>query len=228
MGNYLIYSVEDDAEIAHIISLTLLKQGYQVVTFGSGEDFLKAFSKVKPNMVLLDMMLPGIQGKEVLHEIRKDKSNNEIVVIIVSAKSLTLDKVDGLDEGADDYISKPFDLMEFMSRVNAQARRSLQRNVVASGSFTYDFDSQAFKREGRLIELTPAENKVISLLFGSKGTVVEKKAIAQSLYGPASDEAKLKKQFRTIDMYIKSLRDKTGDQQRCFIVTVFNCGYKVD
>jgi two-component system alkaline phosphatase synthesis response regulator PhoP len=228
MPNYLIYSVEDDAEIAHIINLTLSKQGYDVVTFDTGEDFLKTFSKRKPNMVLLDMMLPGIQGKEILHEIRKDKANEDVVVIIVSAKSLTIDKVDGLDEGADDYISKPFDLMEFMSRINAHARRSLARNIVTASSFTFDFDNRSFKNSGVLINLTPAETKVISLLFASKGSIVEKKDIAKELYGETSDPEKIKKEYRTIDMYIKSLRRKSGDADKSFITTVFNRGYKIN
>jgi two-component system alkaline phosphatase synthesis response regulator PhoP len=228
MPNYLIYSVEDDAEISHIINLTLQKQGYQVASFPTGEDFLKEFKKKKPNMVLLDMMLPGIQGKDILREIRSDASNNNISIIIVSAKSLAIDKVDGLDEGADDYISKPFDLMEFMSRVNAQARRTIARKVVVSGSFTYDFDNRTLKKGETLISLTPAENKVISVLFANKGSIVEKKTIADELYGSDNSPEKLKKEWRTIDMYIKSLRQKCGDSSHSFITTVFNRGYKVE
>src|SRR5574344_2027831 len=123
MGKYLIYSIEDDSEIAHIINLALTKSDYEVKTFEDGESFFKAFTEKKPNLILLDLMLPGIQGREILKIIREDSSNENIIVIIVSAKSLISDKTEQLDLGADDYIEKPFDLKELLSRVNVHYRK---------------------------------------------------------------------------------------------------------
>jgi len=228
MGKYLIYSVEDDAEIAHIINLTLKKQGYEVMTFPSGEDFLKAFKLRKPNMVLLDMMLPGIQGKDILHQIRSDKSNENIVIIIVSAKSLVIDKVDGLDEGADDYISKPFDLMEFMSRINAHARRSIKNDIKTIGDISLDFGNKTVKQRGSLVDLTPSEYQITEMLFKHQGQVVLKSDIALMIYGSTDDQVKLKKEFRTIDMHVKDIRQKIGDSNRTFIVTVYNGGFQIN
>lgn len=228
MEHYLIYSIEDDAEIAHIINVTLKKQGYEVMTFGSGEDFFKAFEVRKPNMILLDMMLPGIQGKDLLKKIRADKSNENIVIIIVSAKSLIMDKVDGLDEGADDYIAKPFDLMEFMSRINAHARRSINKNIKLIGKYTIDMANKTIKSEGKLVDVTPSEYLIAEMLFKNQGRVVLKKDIASSLYGEESNPLKLKKEFRTIDMHVKDLRKKLGDNDRTFIVTVYNGGFQIN
>ena len=121
--SFLIYSVEDDKDISQIINKTLSHQGYQVVSFYDGNSFLEAFKKKKPDMVLLDMMLPDYSGSDILKIIRNDSTNDDIEVIIVSANRMVMDKVDGFDLGADDYIEKPFDLLELMSRVGAKFRR---------------------------------------------------------------------------------------------------------
>ena len=105
----LIYSVEDDKDIAYIIKMALENANYEVKSFDNGEDFLKEFNKVKPNLILLDMMLPKIQGADLLKIIREDEANNDIDIIIISANKLVSDKVNGLNLGADDYIAKPFD-----------------------------------------------------------------------------------------------------------------------
>ncbi len=120
---YLIYSVEDDKNISHLIHVALTKQGYAVESFSDGESFLKRFKEKKPHLILLDLMLPNIQGEELLKKIREDDTHDDIQIIIISAKSMLMDKIDGLDSGADDYIEKPFDILELMSRVNAKSRR---------------------------------------------------------------------------------------------------------
>ena len=141
MNNYLIYSIEDDEDISYIIKATLEKQGYKVKSFPDGESFLDAFKIEKPNFILLDMMLPKIQGKDLLRYLRNDPNNDDIQIIIVSANKLTIDKIDGLDLGADDYIAKPFDLLELISRVNAKARRFLnQKKSVAFKDFVINHE----------------------------------------------------------------------------------------
>jgi len=231
MEKYLIYSVEDDEEIANIIRAVLTKNGYEVKTFVDGESFLKGFEEQKPDMVLLDMMLPGIQGKEVLSAIRSKHSNDNVVVIIVSAKSLISERVDGLDEGADDYITKPFDLNEFISRVNAHARRSQYKAASGStktiGKFTIDYSNRVLRKGKELIDLTKGEFLVASMLFTKAPDIVSKADIALELYGKTDDPIRQRREFRTIDMHIKSIRQKMGDTDKGFIVTVFNCGFKI-
>ncbi len=119
----LIYSIEDDKDIAFIIKTALENASYEVVSFSDGESFLNEFKNKKPDLILLDMMLPKISGQEILKIIRKDSSNNNIDVIIISANKLLNDKVDGLNLGADDYIEKPFEILELISRVNARFRK---------------------------------------------------------------------------------------------------------
>lgn len=222
MEPYLIDSVEDDADIAHIINATLTKQGYEVKTFPDGESFLDDFGEKKPNMVLLDMMLPGVQGKDILKEIRKDHVNDDIQVIIISAKTMIMDKVDGLDLGADDYIEKPFDLMELMSRVNAHARRNKAVEAIAIGSLTLDLENRILKKKGNLIDLTPSEYKVAELLFKEEGKTVTREQLASVLYDDIT-----KSDSRTLDMHIKSIRAKIGDKDQDFIVSVYGSGYKI-
>ena len=173
-------------------------------------------------MVLLDMMLPGVQGKDILKEIRKDHVNDDIQVIIISAKTMIMDKVDGLDLGADDYIEKPFDLMELMSRVNAHARRNKAVEAIAIGSLTLDLENRILKKKGNLIDLTPSEYKVAELLFKEEGKTVTREQLASVLYDDIT-----KSDSRTLDMHIKSIRAKIGDKDQDFIVSVYGSGYKI-
>ena len=142
--NHLIYSVEDDLDIQKIIKKTLEKQGYIVESFSDGKSFFDAFNKKIPNLVLLDMMLPDYNGDEILKEIRDKHSSDEVSVIIVSAKGMITDKVDCLDLGADDYISKPFDILELMARVNVQLRHHNVKVYEAQG-VVVDIDSHIVK-----------------------------------------------------------------------------------
>lgn len=223
MNDYLIYSIEDDEDIAYIIKATLTKQGYDVVSFPDGESFLETFKTKKPDMILLDMMLPKIQGKEILKLIRNDFSNNDIHIIIVSANGMTIDKVDGLDLGADDYIAKPFDLLELISRVNAKARRAIQNKSLAFHDLTLNPSSKTLYRDNERIDLTSLEYKLLVFLLKNKNRVVSKKEIALELY---NDETK--EESRTIGMLIKSIRKKIGDNDQKIIVSRYGIGYLIN
>lgn len=230
MKDYLIYSIEDDPDISDILSLALRGQGFSISCFASGEEFFEAFKKKKPNMILLDMMLPGIQGMDILKSIRKDESNQGIIIVIVSAKSLVSDKIDGLNFGADDYIAKPFDINEFISRINAHYRRyhhigSVNPDLQQVRNCVIDFSNRTLKQDGVLVNLTPSEFSIAKLLFENYGKTVTKAEISKELYGVCEDEEKLKRQFRTIDMMIKELRRKLHDEDKTFIQTVFGSGY---
>lgn len=224
MNNYLIYSIEDDEDISYIIKATLEKQGYKVKSFPDGESFLDAFKIEKPNLILLDMMLPKIQGKDLLRYIRNDPNNDDIQIIIVSANKLTIDKIDGLDLGADDYIAKPFDLLELISRVNAKARRFLnQKKSVAFKDFVINFDNKTLTKNGVFIDLTNSEFKVFALLVKNRNRVVSKKEIAVELYNDENKENN-----RTITMLIKSIRKKIDDKDQTIINSRYGIGYIIN
>ena len=200
--NYLIYSVEDDKNISHLINVALTKQGYVVESFYDGESFLKRFNEQKPNLILLDMMLPNIQGDEILKAIRDNDENDDIQIIIVSANRMVMDKVDGLDLGADDYIEKPFDILELMSRVNSKARRFFKKQRIVRGNLILDIKKHEFYKDNELVELTNKEFQIIELLMKKNGEVVSRDELFNKIWGNGILES------RTIDMHVKSLRSK--------------------
>ena len=161
--NYLIYSVEDDKNISHLLNVVLTKQGYQVESFGDGESFLARFKEKKPNLILLDMMLPNIQGSDILKLIRSNEENDDIQIIIISAKNLLMDKVDGLDLGADDYIEKPFDILELMSRVNSKARRSIKKDTQVLGNLALNSKKHEVFLNDEKVDLTNKEFIILEL-----------------------------------------------------------------
>lgn len=229
--HYKISFVEDDSEISDILTLTLRAQGYQVKAFSTGEALLADICINRPDMILLDLMLPGIQGKEVLKRIREMDDFKNVVIIVVSAKSLSTDKIELLDLGADDYIAKPFDINEFLSRINAHYRRDIKKNLatntMAVKAYLIDFDNKTIKYNNNLVDLTNTEYKIAEALFMNKNRVVGKGEIADLLYGHTEDEEKIKKEFRTIDMHIKALRDKLKDTDKELIQTIFGVGYRL-
>ena len=221
--NYLIYSVEDDKNIAHLLKVALSKQGYTVESFSDGESFVERFKKQKPNLILLDMMLPNIQGDEILKMIREDDKNDDIQIIIVSANRMVMDKVDGLDLGADDYIEKPFDILELMSRVNSKARRFYKKQRLVKGIFILDARKHEFYKDSELIELTNKEFQIMEILMKRNGEVVSREDIFNHIWG---NNGVL--ESRTIDMHVKSLRSKINDEDGSIIKSVYGIGYKVE
>lgn len=221
--NYLIYSVEDDKNIAHLLKVALSKQGYIVESFNDGESFIERFKEQKPNLILLDMMLPNIQGDEILKMIREDDENDDIQIIIVSANKMVMDKVDGLDLGADDYIEKPFDIMELISRVNSKARRFYKKQRLIRGSFILDSKKHEFYKDNELIELTNKEFQIMELFMKRNGEVVSREDIFNHIWG---NNGVL--ESRTIDMHVKSLRSKINDEDGSIIKSVYGIGYKVE
>ena len=221
--NYLIYSVEDYKNIAHLLKVALSKQGYIVESFNDGESFIERFKEQKPNLILLDMMLPNIQGDEILKMIREDDENDDIQIIIVSANKMVMDKVDGLDLGADDYIEKPFDIMELISRVNSKARRFYKKQRLIRGNFILDSKKHEFYKDNDLIELTNKEFQIMELLMKRNGEVVSREDIFNHIWG---NNGVL--ESRTIDMHVKSLRSKINDEDGSIIKSVYGIGYKVE
>ncbi len=220
--DYLIYSVEDDHDIAHIINVALTKQGYQIQTFYDGMSFLTTLASKKPNMILLDMMLPDISGSEIIKRIRANNYYDDVEIIIVSANRMVMDKVDGLDLGADDYIEKPFNILELMSRINAKVRRFQKNRIIKIKDYSLDLDRLVVMKNEEIIPLTSKEFDILSLLFLNKDKVLSRDEIFMKIWGQAAFES------RTIDMHIKSLRKKLKDENGDFIQTIYGIGYKLN
>ena len=219
---YLIYSLEDDKNIAHIIFLALSKQGYDVKVFENYAEFKQAFSQVKPDMILLDLMLPDATGEDILREIRKDDANDYIQIIIISAKNLTINKIDGLDLGADDYIAKPFDILELISRVNARARRQIKKESSSLRDISYDSASKEYYRNNTVIHFTMSEFKIFDLMFKRKGETITRDEFFNVLRGSEKSY-----ETRILDMHIKEIRKKIGKENSDLIETVYGVGYKL-
>lgn len=216
----LIYSVEDDINISKIIALTLKKQGYEVLSFSDGSSFLETFSKRKPDLVLLDLMLPDIDGFDILRKLRADKDNDDIEIMIVSAKSQIVDKVDGLDLGADDYLEKPFDILELISRVNAKFRRNKKSTRISIDQVTVDFERRTCQVAGDEVALTNAEFTILYELMKASDKVVSRDSLLNVLWGDKDSY-----ESRTIDVHVRSLRTKLKAQGK-HIVSVYGIGYR--
>ncbi len=219
--DFLIYSIEDDKDIALIINKTLSKQGYDIRTFYDAKSFFQAFEQTKPNMILLDMMLPDMSGQEILKKIRANSLYDDIEIIIISANHMIMDKVDGFDLGADDYIEKPFDLLELMSRVQAKARRH-KKNKITIGNFTIDFEKRVCTINDEEIQLTTKEYEILALLCKNRGKVISRDDIFEQIWN--TDQIL---ESRTVDMHIKSIRAKLKENKD-LIKTIYSVGYKIN
>lgn len=222
MGS-IIYSVEDDVDIARIINKTLTKQGYQVYSFPDGKSFIEAFNKQKPDLVLLDLMLPDMNGNDIIKYIRNDIENNEVEIIIISAKRMLMDKVEGLDLGADDYLEKPFDLLELMSRVNARLRRHQNKNILIYNNLKVDLQKHLVFLDNKEIVCTNKEFDILTYLLQRKGQAVSRDDLLTFLWGDNNSDY----ESRTIDVHIKSLRSKLNDNDGSLIQTIYGIGYKI-
>ena len=225
---YLIYSLEDDKNIQAVIKKALEKDysvtqdGYEVVCFNDGRSFLDGIKERIPHVVLLDLMLPDIQGLDILKEVRADSKYDDIQIIIVSAKSQTIDKVEGLDLGADDYLEKPFDYLELQSRVDAKIRRLEKQKTIEAGNIKIDIGKHTVEVNGQEISLTNTEFVILSELLKHKGNAVSRDDILYTLWGNGGDY-----ESRTVDVHINSLRNKLGDEGKK-IVSVWGIGYRFD
>ena len=168
------------------------------------------------------MMLPNIQGSEILKTIREHEDNDDIQIIIVSANRMVMDKVDGLDLGADDYIEKPFEILELMSRVNSKARRFFKSTRIVRGNLILDSKKHEFYKDNTLIELTNKEFEIMELLMKKNGEVISREELFRHIWGNDDIES------RTIDMHIKSLRKKINDTDGVIIKSVYGIGYKIE
>lgn len=214
----VIYSLEDDLDIQKIINVSLTKVGYLVKSFTTIKEFLDAFYSSEPDMCLLDIMLEDGNGIDVLKKIRSNPIYDKIQIIIISAKRMTLDKIEGLDSGADDYIEKPFDILELISRVNARFR--LQKNEIIYKDIKLNENTHIAYRADQELDLTNMEFNILKYLLKNEGMVVSRENISKVLYQTDNTI-----ESRTIDMHIASLRKKLKDKDSSIIKTVYGLGY---
>ena len=219
----LIYVVEDDTNISEIESFALKNVGYEVESFDTAGAFYKALKNRRPDLILLDIMLPDEDGLSILTNIRKNASVKDVPVIMITAKSSEIDKVKGLDAGADDYVTKPFGVMELISRVKALLRRvgsdKKGDKVLTLGNVTLDKEKHSVYVSGNLVELTYKEFELLQLLLVNAGIVTTRDVILTKVWGTDFEG-----ESRTLDMHIKTLRQKLGDAGS-MIKTVRNVGY---
>lgn len=219
----LIYIVEDDKNIAEIESFALKNVGYNVETFFRARDFYRALERRVPDLFLLDIMLPDEDGLEILRTLKADPKTAYPPVILVTAKTSEMDKVKGLDQGADDYMTKPFGVMELISRVKALLRRT---KVIGAVPFVLAFESIRMEEEkhlvtvdGKTCELTYKEYELLKLLMINAGIVTSREVILEKIWGTDFEG-----ESRTLDVHMKSLRKKLGEAGS-YIKTVRNVGY---
>lgn len=222
--NKEIAIVDDDKEIAHIENLTLAKEGYPVKVYPDGTSFLASLKTGKPALVILDLMLPDIDGLSLLKKLREDKANSDIDVIIVSAKGMVSDKVLGLDLGADDYLEKPFSTLELASRVNARFRKKKPEVILPKiGAFTLDEKAhELFDMDHLEVSLTQSEWDLLVFFVHHRGEALSRETLFSALWGEGDYEP------RALDVHIASLRKKINDPHGEIIATVYGMGYRMN
>ncbi len=222
-----ILIVEDMESVVTLLRSLLEREGFQVTVAQDGLEALEAVRRDKPDLVLLDLILPGLDGLEVCRRIRHDPLTAHLPIIILSGKDEETDKVIGLELGADDYITKPFQANELIARVKGRLRRSAPTDparVLKVGSLEMQLDRYTITLRGKPIHLTSKEFNLLRALIMTNGRVLSRDALFESVWGHNKD-ADL--QSRTIDVHIRSLRNKLG-QEGSRIFTVRNVGYRLD
>lgn len=219
----MIYCVEDDEGIRELIAYAIKSSGLEVCEFSNGTEFEEALKKQIPDLALLDIMLPDKDGIEILKELRNNENTKYLPVIILTAKNSELDKVKGLNLGADDYITKPFSVLELISRIKAVLRRS-ERFESKENSYKgikIDSVSRMVYVDGEEVQLTYKEFELLNCLMENKGAVVNREFLLKTIWGYHFEG-----ETRTLDVHIGSLRHKLGEKGS-YIETVRNVGYRL-
>ena len=221
----MIYIVEDDAAIRELEQYALQSSGYEVQSFETSEPFWQAMRAAEPELVILDVMLPGEDGFSILKKLRAAPATAEIPVILATAKGTEFDKVLGLDLGADDYLAKPFGMMEMVSRVKAVLRRvshTAPSQVLTHKNITLNESSHQVFVDGNKIELTIKEYLLLRLFLKNPGVAFTRENLLSSVW-----ESEYQGETRTVDVHIASLRTKLGSAGEC-IKTVRGVGYRME
>lgn len=220
----MIYCLEDERNIRELIVYTLQSSDYDAIGFSNSADFFQAVSKEKPELALLDVMLPKENGLSVLKKMKESASMADIPVIMVTAKGSEFDKVTGLNLGADDYIAKPFGMMEFVARVRAVLRRGglkEKKSELSYKNLVIQTEKHRVLLSGDPIELTLKEYELLKYLIENQGRVLSRNQILGTVWGYDVDG-----ETRTVDVHIRTMRQKLGEYGK-YVETVRGVGYRI-
>ena len=221
----MIFCVEDDDSIRELMVYALTSSGFQAAGFADGPSFWQAMEKGRPELILLDIMLPGEDGISILRRLRAAAETESLPVIMATAKGAEYDKVRGLDSGADDYLVKPFGMLEMVSRVKAVLRRSLPREqapLLRCGEIAVDRARHLVTVQNAAVSLTLKEFELLCLFMENPGLVFTRDQLLRSVWG-----AEFVGESRTVDVHIGTLRTKLGQAGK-YIATVRGVGYKLE
>lgn len=220
----LIYIVEDDESIREIETIALKNSNYIVSAFENAKEFYKKLDELVPDLILLDVMLPDESGYDIVRKLRKRPATQDIPIIMVTAKTTEMDMIKGLDGGADDYIKKPFSIMELITRVKALLRRTAKEEpkLLKLDDLVIDHERHVVTVNNDPVDLTYKEYELLRLLMSSQGIVMTREVIMRSVW-----DTDFEGETRTVDMHIKTLRHKLGDYGSR-IKTVRNVGYVIE
>ena len=220
----MIYCVEDERNIRELLVYTLSGSGYEAKGVANGKELKKALKEEIPDLILLDIMLPGEDGYAVLEYLKGRPDTQDIPVIMVTAKEAEYDKVRGLEGGADDFITKPFGMMEFLARVKAvlcRTKKQEQPKEYHYKGLTVDMKSRKVRENGRCVDLTLKEFELLRYLLENQGTVLSREKILEKIWG-----YEIYGETRTVDVHIRTLRQKLGEAGS-MIETVRGVGYRI-
>ncbi|TAN62149.1 response regulator transcription factor [bacterium] len=223
-----ILIVEDEPDIVKMVEYNLKKEGFRVISAPDGNEALRRVERERPDIIILDLMLPEIDGLEVCRALKKNQDSADIPVIMLTAKSQETDKIVGLELGADDYITKPFSVRELIARIKAVLRRAREKEkppeIIKIGSLTIDFSKIKASIGNKPVELTAKEFELLSALIKAKGRVLSRDYLLDNIWG--FDKA-VEIQSRTVDVHIQTLRKKLKAEAKR-ITTVKNYGYRFE
>ncbi len=215
--------IEDEKEIRDLVRYNLEKAGYRVAAAGDGEEGLQQLFAARPDMLVLDLMLPGMNGLEIIREVRAEPLTHDLPVLVLSARSAEMDKLLGFEQGADDYLTKPFSPRELVARVKALLRRTRPDGpgpVIEAGALRVDLDAHEARFAGAALDLTPREFDLLAFLARHPGRALSRDELLRKVWG-----YDYVGETRTVDVHVRRLRAKLGDAHGC-IATVLGAGYK--
>lgn len=217
--NERIFVIEDDENIREIINLALTSNGYEVIQFDNAIDALECMKKQLPSLAIFDLMLPKMSGIDAIKKIRE--TNNELPILILSAKDREIDKVNGLDSGSDDYMTKPFGILELQARVRSLLRRHVSNDIIKTKHLVVDKQTRTVKLDEKKLELTNKEYQLLVYLMDNKHRIVEREELLNEIWG-----YDFIGESRALDVHIRALRSKLDDNGHKYIKTIRSVGYR--